>query len=85
MAGSTTCGETEGGMKNCTHCKYANWHRTDAGKLHPSGAGRCTFEPKIPELPASKYYISRPMIGGGTIRRRKELDDHCAYFLRKDA
>lgn len=74
-------------MKNCTHCKYAEWRKTDAGKLHPSGDGRCLFEYKAPPIPAAFYYasMSPPRLVGGSINRRKELDDHCAYFLRENA
>jgi hypothetical protein len=35
-------------MSNCTECKFAEWARTAAGRLHPSGEGRCQwkYEPK---------------------------------------
>lgn len=26
-------------MKNCINCKYAEWSRTESGRLHPSGDG----------------------------------------------
>ena len=67
-------------MKNCTHCKYANWHRTQAGKLHPSGEGKCTFPWKLPPLPASMYWMTGPSPYGGHINRREELKEHCTYY-----
>lgn len=69
-------------MKNCTHCKHAVWDLTTAGKLHPSGDGRCGLEYKLPPLPASKYwrFMEVPVPIGGLINRRKELLSHCAYF-----
>lgn len=70
-------------MKNCTDCKYANWQRTDAGKLHPSGAGRCTAEYKLPPPPASMYWLVPPYLRGGNINRRRALDEDCTYFERR--
>jgi len=72
-------------MKNCTHCKYVVWKRTPAGKLHPSGEGKCTFPWKLPPLPASMYWVTRdgPTPNGGYVNRREELKDHCTYY--KDA
>jgi len=72
-------------MKNCTHCKYADWQRTKSGALHPSGDGKCTFEYKVPVLPQSMYWLSDCIPYGGYISRKKELKDHCAYFLREGA
>lgn len=74
-------------MKNCLNCKYAEWKRTEAGKLHPSGDGHCKYPWKIPQLPASMYWIARsaPSPCGGNISRRDELKDHCAYFVRGGA
>ena len=72
-------------MKNCKNCKYADWQRTDAGKLHPSGAGRCSFVYKVAPLPASMYFLTAPRPLGGNINRREELNDHCTYFLREGA
>ena len=70
-------------MKSCLHCKYAGWRRTDSGKLHPSGDGRCTYDWKMPPLPQSMYWLGKiaptmPYIV--TISRKKELPDHCAYW-----
>jgi hypothetical protein len=39
-------------MKNCTNCTYADWKKTAAGKLHPSGYGKCTNAVKLPKLPS---------------------------------
>lgn len=73
-------------MKNCTHCKHAVWQKTAAGRLHPSGDGRCGYEVKLPRLPASMQWgtvfggTPRPV--GGRINRRRELRDHCEFFER---
>ena len=70
-------------MKNCLNCKHADWKRTDAGKLHPSGDGRCKYPWKIPQLPASMYWIGRaPQPNGGCISRKNDLQDHCTYWER---
>ena len=72
-------------MKNCTHCKHAEWDRTAAGKLHPVGGGKCKYPWKIPPLPASMHWtFGTPLHGGGYINRKEELKEHCVYFSRKD-
>lgn len=74
-------------MKNCTHCKHAVWQKTAAGRLHPSGAGKCGYEVKMPKLPASMWWTgvfgkkAKPF--GGHINRHKDLPDHCAFFERE--
>lgn len=67
-------------MKNCTNCTYADWKKTAAGKLHPSGDGRCTKVVNIPKLPAAFYFSNKLFICGGMINRRQELRDDCVYF-----
>lgn len=70
-------------MKNCTHCKHADWKRNVAGNLHPSGDGMCKYEYKLPPLPASMYwpsYMGPIAPRGGSINRRKALSDHCVYW-----
>jgi hypothetical protein len=69
-------------MKNCTDCKYAEWRRTKSGALHPSGDGKCTFEYKLPPLPASRTWLTRPFASSGFISRREELLDHCPCYAR---
>ena len=73
-------------MKNCEGCKWAEWSKTKAGKLHPSGVGKCTFPYSLPELPASMYWLgdSEPVPYGGRINRRKPHEAHCVYYLRAD-
>lgn len=59
----------------------AEWDRTKIGHLHPSGAGRCTYQYKIPKLPASRYWITGSNhIGGGAINRKETLKNHCPYY-----
>ena len=71
-------------MKDCTNCKFADWERTSAGKLHPSGNGQCKYQWVLPALPASMYWIgSGPSLpSGGYINRKKELKENCVYFNR---
>jgi hypothetical protein len=74
-------------MKSCLKCAYADWKLTKAGKLHPSGAGRCTYPWEPPPLPASMYWIGRitPEPCGGYIYRKDKLKEHCACFELVDA
>ena len=71
-------------MKSCVGCKHAEWKRTAAGKLHPSGDGDCKYPYKSPPLPASMFWLYghayKPL--GGHINRRRELKDHCTYYMR---
>lgn len=70
-------------MKTCNGCKHAEWVRNAAGNLHPSGRGRCTYQYKLPELPACMYWISTPSPSGGFfIDRKKELEKHCVYWSK---
>jgi len=70
-------------MKTCEGCKYAEWQKTESGRLHPSGKGRCGYKYKVPALPASMYWMGskngeRPY--GGCISRIKGLPRHCPYY-----
>jgi hypothetical protein len=69
-------------MKTCLGCKHANWKRTTAGKLHPSGIGRCEYEVKIPVLPLSMTWILNQVPLGGNIERHKNFLDHCPCYER---
>lgn len=70
-------------MKKCVGCRFAEWNRTKAGRLHPSGDGRCNFNTALPVLPASMFWIPKPCIGGGYINRREEFRDHCPCYNRE--
>jgi len=78
-------------MSNCTECKFAEWKRTAAGRLHPSGEGRCRwkYEPK----PIAAAYSwpgfhrgSSPIPHGGFIHRRDEremvITRNCLVFQK---
>lgn len=75
-------------MKTCQGCIYAEWKKTKAGKLHPSGDGRCTYEVIIPVLPYSFSWRGHygeivnysQLIAGGFIERHRELKDHCPMW-----
>jgi hypothetical protein len=71
-------------MRNCTHCKYAEWKRTRRGTPHPSGDGVCKYPYTLPPLPASMFWLSfsRNIIGGGHINRNRELPTDCVYYER---
>ena len=73
-------------MKTCIGCKCADWYRTKAGKLHPSGEGRCTYPWAMPPLPQSMHWVGRdgsPVPYGGYISRREVSADDCVYYGRK--
>ena len=72
-------------MKNCTGCKHALWDTTAAGRLHPSGNGKCTYKWVMPPLPPAFYWLYRelPKPLGGHINRLTDLKGHCTYYARK--
>ena len=66
---------------NCTNCKFAIWQKTAAGKLHPSGSGRCGYPYKAPPLPVSMYWVGGHTVPcGGWINRRDGWSEDCVYF-----
>lgn len=70
-------------MKSCLYCKFANWDKTAAGKLHPLGGGRCTKEFSI-VVPQAFYFVGgTPKPAGGWINRKSELKDHCVFYQRE--
>ena len=73
-------------MKDCTHCKHAEWKRRDGGNLHPSGDGRCKYPYKVPPVPACMYWPAGapPLPTAFPINRRKELPNHCTYYIRAE-
>lgn len=75
-------------MKSCKHCKWANWKKTAAGKLHPSGAGQCEFVIRIPVLPKAfrwGFTTDKPNISGGFIDRHREWPEHCQTYSPADS
>lgn len=68
-------------MKNCKDCKHADWKKTKAGRLHPSGDGQCRIIYKIMPLPQSMYWVGgEPSPYGGHINRKENFKDHCIYY-----
>lgn len=75
-------------MTNCTYCKWAVWDRTESGRLHPSGDGRCGFQIKMPVVPVAFYHVHGKQLHdyycGGWINRRVELKEHCPCYERNN-
>lgn len=69
-------------MTDCKLCKHAQWHKTSNGRLHPSGDGECTYEVKIPVIPAAKWWSchTKPSTTFGAISRRLPLKVVCPCF-----
>ena len=44
-------------MKNCNGCRYAEWEKTKAGRLHPSGDEKCTYKGVKSALPLLRHVI----------------------------
>lgn len=72
---------------DCQGCIFADWEKTDSGRLHPSGDGRCRFVYELPPLPGSMYWTtmsSSPKPSGGRINRREPLNRECPTFKPGD-
>ena len=68
----------------CMDCKLADWQRTAAGKLHPSGDGQCRWVMPELRLPVSMYFVGgRTTPSGGYINRRDEWRQ-CPQFQRSE-
>jgi hypothetical protein len=70
--------------EDCTTCQLADWRRTKAGRLHPSGEGSCSWKgwkewkfPKAFYLVGSVGHDLRP--SGGYINRRTPCTDCSLY------
>jgi hypothetical protein len=77
------------GRTDCNGCKWAAWVRTAAGRLHPSGDGKCEFPYTPRPLPGAfhwpRYGNLKPNIPkpyGGYINRREPLKRPCPYYER---
>ena len=74
---------------DCTHCQFANWRRTAAGRLHPDSTGKCTWDDwkrwKLP--PWGSIQVGRKeikSIGYPFINRRDPYTTkQCPYFQEK--
>lgn len=74
-------------FNRCMDCKFAAWNRTQAGRLHPNGTGRCTWTKAI-ALPAAisaddQARILRLINGSRWIERKAHLA-RCDTFVRAD-
>lgn len=74
-------------MADCLNCRNAMWKLTAAGKLHPSGDGRCGWVWEERPIPAAFYYVggggNRP--SGGYIDRKRLPAGDCPFFQAKVA
>jgi hypothetical protein len=72
-------------MKTCEGCAFVEWKTTKAGKRHPSGDGRCTYQYKVPPLPQALYwwFDTPPRPSGGYVNRKSEHREHCDYYTKQ--
>ena len=67
----------------CTDCKFADWKKTAAGRLHPSGDGRCKWELPTVRLPVSQYFIGGKQRSYGGHISRKDDWEQCPQYQRE--
>lgn len=65
-------------MESCKNCKHAKWDRTEAGDLHPSGDGRCSWQMPVILVPKAFHPMDQIQPDGGHISRKTpETDCPC--------
>ena len=69
-------------MRSCIGCRYAEWDKDKAGRLHRSGDGKCTYKVYLPILPNSRYWpgFSNPSPSGGYIERKHVYKTDCPCY-----
>lgn len=70
----------------CMNCEHANWFRTDTGRLHPTGNGKCQWKYTPQPIPAAFYWSVNTPRGpyGGAINRREPIT-YCQIHKAKEA
>ena len=72
----------------CMRCKFAEWERTKAGRLHPNQKGRCTWSTTVQIPPSVNGHIwrvrdvrdGRKIVGGNIFRDAPKLFSECSVF-----
>jgi len=68
-------------MTGCDDCRYADWHRTADGKLHPLRGGKCTYQVTLKDLPVvCRWFYEPPTCIGGYIERGSGHGLECVYW-----
>ena len=76
----------------CINCRFAEWEKTEAGRLHPLGHGLCTWRPTGIRFSAA---MAKNRWLGGAIKMLTELREpvrlyrpdalaDCATYERKE-
>lgn len=76
--------------RDCTTCGLAQWKVTKAGRLHPSGDGRCGWQMPVVAIASAFYYHgfsgrdrkAAPAPSGGHIERHSPYTD-CPTWMEK--
>lgn len=70
----------------CTTCEIAVWRRTEAGRLHPGGTGKCGWKFEDRPIPAAFSWVHQPPrpVGGHISRNPTRTGDkpieECAFY-----
>lgn len=64
-------------MNTCLNCGYAQWQRTLANRLNPTGNGRCTWIPHWVISKAFHFIKGDPHSLGGGLINRKDPEQDC--------
>lgn len=73
----------------CLTCKYAEWNRTKAGRIHPSGDGWCRAPIPDFQIPAAFHWrgdhLGYKPYSGGQIERRPMWMVHAECSFHEEA
>jgi hypothetical protein len=71
--------------QRCTECAHAHWKKTDKGRLHQSGDGKCVVKiAALPTLSKCMSWAITPRHIGGWINRWRANYSDCPLFQPKE-
>ena len=71
--------------QRCTECAHAHWQKTDKGRLHQSGDGKCVVKiAPLPTLSKAMRWGITPNYFGVWINRWRANHSDCPLFAPKE-
>ncbi len=68
----------------CADCKFAEWKRTESGRLSPKGFGKCTWSKTVRIAPGAgdtfRHDVTKITLTGGNIWRKDYPVVSCPVF-----
>jgi len=65
-------------VTTCDGCRYAEWKRDKAGRLHSDQSGTCCYKVEVPQIPNALFVLPKAAWSyGGKIVRGREWKRPC--------